>query len=145
MEVEKPVLPVTAALIRKGDRILIAQRKPDDSLGGMWELPGGKIKPGESEKACIRREIREELDFEITVLEKLGVFQKEFSRRIIELHVFEGQYAGGQPKAIECNDWRWVTIPELPDFEYSEFEWQIIKTVLNLSADLKANTCKARN
>ena len=140
MALEKSVLVVTAALIRKNDKILIAQRKPNDSLGGLWELPGGKLEPGEREEDCIRREIREELDFGITVLQKLGIFQKEFSKRIIELHVFECRYAGGQPKAIECADWRWVNVAELPDFEYSEFEWFIIKTVLNLPSDLKLNT-----
>ncbi|MCK5738726.1 NUDIX domain-containing protein [bacterium] len=140
MALEKSVLVVTAALIRKENKILIAQRKPDDSLGGLWELPGGKLEPGEREEECIRREIREELDFGITVLQKLGIFQKEFSKRIFELHVFECRYAGGQPKAIECADWRWVNIVELPDFEYSEFEWFIIKTVLNLPPDLKLNT-----
>ena len=145
MAKEKPVLPVTAALIRRENKILIAQRKPDDSLGGLWELPGGKLEPGESEEACIQREIREELDFEIVVVKRLGVFQKAFSRRIIELHVFECQYAGGQPKAIECADWRWVTIAELPEFEYSEFEWKIIKSVLNLPPDLKSNMSKVQN
>ena len=145
MAQEKSILVVMAALIRKENKILIAQRKPDDSLGGLWELPGGKLEPGEREEECIRREIQEELDFEIEVSRKLGIFRKEFSKRILELHVFECRYAGGQPKAIECADWRWVNPAELSTFEYSEFEWHIIQAVLNLPRDIKLNMHTVQN
>src|SRR4051812_17953690 len=64
---EKPLL-VTAAIIRDGDRILIAQRLPDSFIEpSLWEFPGGKVEFTEDPIDCLKREIIEELGIEITV------------------------------------------------------------------------------
>ncbi|MCX6356680.1 MAG: NUDIX domain-containing protein, partial [Candidatus Aureabacteria bacterium] len=55
-----------AGIIRRGEAILIAQRKPDSNLEPLkWEFPGGKIEFTEDPKVCLAREIKEEMDFEI--------------------------------------------------------------------------------
>ena len=53
----RPHYEVTAGLIWKGDMLLVAQRRPDGMLGGMWEFPGGKRESGETLAECLRREI----------------------------------------------------------------------------------------
>ena len=61
-------IPVTAGIIKKNDKFLIAQRKEDSSVGpGKWEFPGGKIEFWENPKQCLKREIKEELNIEIKV------------------------------------------------------------------------------
>ncbi|MHB8127162.1 MAG: (deoxy)nucleoside triphosphate pyrophosphohydrolase [Desulfitobacteriaceae bacterium] len=60
---------VTAAIILKDNKVLIAQRAPDDKFANKWEFPGGKIDPGETPLECLKREIREELDVDIEVLD----------------------------------------------------------------------------
>ena len=62
-----PHFDVTAAVIRKNGRLLIAQRPLGGRLGGLWEFPGGKVEPGETLKQCLRREIKEELGVRIKV------------------------------------------------------------------------------
>lgn len=52
---------VTAAVIIEGGKLLLARRAPGQSLAGMWELPGGKVEPGETPQECLRRELLEEL------------------------------------------------------------------------------------
>lgn len=52
---------VTAAVIIEDGRLLLARRPPGDPLAGLWELPGGKIEPGETPQACLARELQEEL------------------------------------------------------------------------------------
>ena len=74
-KVKVPHYIVTAAVIRKADKILIAQRPPDGLLGGMWEFPGGKLETGEDLPGCLRREIWEELGVEITVGNGMGTIQ----------------------------------------------------------------------
>lgn len=66
------MIEVTAAVIENGGRILICRRRTGEPNGGLWEFPGGKIEPGESAEEALRREIKEELDLDIEVGERLG-------------------------------------------------------------------------
>ncbi len=58
---------VVAAVIRRGEAVLITRRRDDAARGGLWEFPGGKVEPGESEPEALAREIREELDCDVEV------------------------------------------------------------------------------
>ena len=51
---------VTAAVLVRDGKVLIAQRKRGNALAGKWEFPGGKLEPGETSEACLRRELLEE-------------------------------------------------------------------------------------
>src|ERR1700729_2293399 len=66
--VTHPPIDVVAGVIRRDDgRLLITQRMPDDTLGGYWEFPGGKVDPGEALPAALVRELREELGVETAI------------------------------------------------------------------------------
>lgn len=59
------LLVVAAALIDADGRVLVQQRPPDKPMAGLWEFPGGKVDPGESPEAALRRELHEELGLTI--------------------------------------------------------------------------------
>jgi 8-oxo-dGTP diphosphatase len=61
----KLLVVAAAALIDQDSRVLIAQRPPDKSLGGLWEFPGGKVELDERPEAALRRELHEELGIEV--------------------------------------------------------------------------------
>jgi 8-oxo-dGTP diphosphatase len=62
-----PILTVVAvALIDADGRVLLAQRPPGKAMAGLWEFPGGKIHPGESPEAALIRELKEEVDIDVT-------------------------------------------------------------------------------
>jgi len=63
---------VTAAVIIEEGRLLLAQRPNGDSLAGLWELPGGKVEPGESVQECLERELLEELGMVSTAGEEVA-------------------------------------------------------------------------
>lgn len=66
-ETAKPLLLVIAcALVDADGRILICRRPQGKQLGGLWEFPGGKLENGETPETCLIRELREELDIEVT-------------------------------------------------------------------------------
>jgi A/G-specific adenine glycosylase len=124
---ERPHYDVTAAVIRRqDDYLLIARRKPEAMLGGLWEFPGGKCDPGESLPDCLRREIREELGLEIEVGRYLTVIQHGYTHFRISLHVFECRCLDGQPQALDCADWRWVKAGNLGDFAFPVTDQKII-------------------
>jgi mutator protein MutT len=56
---------VIAAVIARGDKLLVCQRPPHKRHGGLWEFPGGKVEPGESDEHAARRELHEELGVDV--------------------------------------------------------------------------------
>jgi 8-oxo-dGTP diphosphatase len=64
---------VVAGALIVGDKLLVAQRGRPPELAGRWELPGGKVRPGETEAAALAREFAEELGIEVSVGPRLGI------------------------------------------------------------------------
>lgn len=101
---------IVAAVIARGGRILIAQRDRG-SLAGMWEFPGGKREPGETDGEALRREIHEELGIAIEV----GDPAAQVVDGPRELRFFHCTYPGrGRPRALGCAQFRWVLPEDLP-------------------------------
>ena len=123
----KPHYQVTAGLIRRGDKLLIARRPAEGMLGGLWEFPGGKQERGESLEECLVREIREELDIAVEVEEYLVGVDHGYSHFSITLHAFAARFLSGRPRALGCADWRWIDPVELDDFAFPRSDRRIIE------------------
>jgi len=109
-----PHYEAAAAVTARADgRVLVAQRRADDMLGGLWEFPGGKREEGETLPECLAREMREELDVEVEVGESLVVVEHAYSHFRLTLHVFRCRLLAGEPRCLECADFRWATLAEL--------------------------------
>jgi A/G-specific adenine glycosylase len=122
-----PHYSVTAGVIWRGDRVLIAQRPLDGRLGGLWEFPGGKQEKGESLEECLSREIREELAIEIYVGERLTTIEHGYTHFRITLHVFECRHQRGEPQAIGVADLAWVSLDELDDYAFPVTDQKIVR------------------
>ncbi len=133
----QPHYTVTAAIITRGDKILLAQRLPDGLLGGMWEFPGGKQEPGETLPACLKREICEELGAEIEVGDAFGIYRHAYTHFRITLHAFCCTLANGEPRPIEAADLRWVTPPELSDYPMGKIDRQIAQQIADRKAKIE--------
>lgn len=118
---------VCAALIHKNGRFLVARRWPKDQFGGLWEFPGGGREGRESRRACIEREIKEELGLEIEAGERLAIFEDEIPALKVEVHLFLCTIRRGQPKAIDCQAWRWVSRAALPRLRLAPIDRQIYR------------------
>ncbi len=133
VRLEKPPVPhwvVTAAVIRREGRTLIAQRPADGLLGGLWEFPGGKLQPGEDLPACLQREIREELDAEIDVQGQLGVYRHAYTHFRVTLHAFYCTLRdGSEPRPVQPTDLRWVLPADLKDYPMGKIDRQIARDV----------------
>lgn len=117
---------VTAALIRDDQKILIAQRGKAKRFGWQWEFPGGKVKSGETAQACLRREIREELNLEIRVEEHFCTVHHRYPDFHIELMAFWCSIVGGSLQLEEHEQVRWVTIPEMKQYNFVEADLNVI-------------------
>ena len=101
---------VTAAVIRRGGKILVCGRKPGAELDCCYEFPGGKTEPGESLSECLRREMREELGTDVYVLDQLGENTVDFGERRYQLHFLRAVLRPGEPEPDpkEGQPMRWV-------------------------------------
>ena len=130
----RPAIPhyvVTAAVIRRDGRVLIACRPPQGLLGGMWEFPGGKQQEGEYLPNCLRRAIGEELGADIKVNTQIGVYQHAYTHFRVTLYAFECTLLQGEPQPIQATELRWVFPRELSQFPMGKIDRQISQTLLS--------------
>ena len=131
---ERPIV-VTAAIIRKEGKVLLAQRKKDSRLeAGRWEFPGGKVEFMEDPADCIVREIKEELDMEIAIERLFTLKSHVYKQDGMNVHVillaYLTDYKSGELKNLECQDSRWVDPSELTSFDLVEADKTIVKEFL---------------
>ncbi|HYR88989.1 MAG TPA: 8-oxo-dGTP diphosphatase MutT [Terriglobia bacterium] len=120
------IIDVVAAIIRRGERILITQRFDNVHLPGLWEFPGGKVEAGESPQAALEREIREELGVQIRVHDEFFTTEHDYPTKSVRLHFFNSSIIEGEPRLIDVADLRWVLPQDLGQFEFPEADADLI-------------------
>jgi len=129
---KKPSIPhhiVTAAVISRAGRVLIACRPTHGLLGGLWEFPGGKQQDGEDLPTCLRREIGEELGTEIEVGSQIGVYQHAYTHFRVTLYAYQCTLKRGEPRPLQVEDLRWVTTDELGQYPMGKIDRQISRAL----------------
>jgi 8-oxo-dGTP diphosphatase len=109
----KPILQVAAALILEHGTVLLARKKPGKPNGGMWEFPGGKVEAGEEPRACLVREIAEELGVKIEAGETFAETDYEDRDNIIRLIGIEADLLESHFVLTDHDEVRMVRIPDL--------------------------------
>ena len=130
---EKAVIPhfqVTAAVIQRQGRFLIAMRPSGGLLGGMWEFPGGKVEPGESDAEALVREIHEELGTVVKVGELVGSYKHAYTHFRVTLRAYRCRIIGNAPSTLEAKEMCWVSVEELADFPMGKIDRMISQTLL---------------
>lgn len=108
-------IPVVAAVVRRGERLLVGRRPSHKRHGGLWEFPGGKIDEGESVTEAARRELAEELALEVLAVDEcLFAMEDGASPFLIQFHPVS---VAGEPKAIEHSEVGWFSLEELEAME----------------------------
>ncbi|HTX98139.1 MAG TPA: (deoxy)nucleoside triphosphate pyrophosphohydrolase [Mycobacterium sp.] len=109
---------VVAGAVICGSMVLVAQRLRPPELAGRWELPGGKVATGETERDALARELAEELDlaaYDVAVGDRLG---GDISVGGITLRAYRVRLIRGEPRARDHRALRWVTAAELHDLDW---------------------------
>ena len=127
MTTHAPFIEVAAAVIVQNGRYLITQRTGRRHLAGLWEFPGGKRQPGESLEACLRRELREELEIEVGLAEKLYETRWEYPERTVALHFFRCEIVKGVIKPTEGQAFRWVPPRELSGYNFPPADAELVR------------------
>ena len=127
------VIRVVAAVVEREGKYLITQRRDEAVLGGLWEFPGGKVEPGESDEHALGREL----------LERLGVAAEVKAKLTEHDHLYEGYrvhltlYAcelpeGAEPHAENVKDLRWVASSEFASYPFPPADQRSMDLLLGL-------------
>ena len=109
---------VVGLIVNKKNNFLITKRPKNKMLGGLWELPGGKREKGESLKNTLIREIKEEINIDININQKIGVIQHSYSHMNIKLHGYVCDVRKGRIIKKECDDAKWINLKEIDNFSF---------------------------
>lgn len=127
------MIQVTAALIEKDGKYLIA-RKKEGHLAGMWEFPGGKIEPGETPEECLRREIDEEFGMQIGVGEYLATSCHTYPHISIELMGYLATFQGGEMRLTDHDKIEWVTHAEMEQYTFAPADLPLIDALQQVNS-----------
>ena len=120
---------VVAAIIIKDDKYFIAQRNRNKHMGLSWEFPGGKVEKDETFEIALKREIKEELNIEINIKNKLGEENYQDNKINVKLHYFICSHISGEVYLNEHEDSAWVSKNEFKNFNFAEGDSDIIKLI----------------
>lgn len=114
---------VVAGVIEQGSHdhsgeILLARRLDHVHQGGKWEFPGGKVESGEEPSVALARELKEELDIDVTQAEPLIRIRHDYPDKSVLLDVWRVTAFTGEARGVEGQEVRWVTRNALVDYEF---------------------------
>lgn len=127
-------LRVVAAVVRRGDEILITRRPDRPGRPGQWEFPGGKVEAGEAEADALRRELREELGCEAAV----GALLLRHAHRYPDLEVDLAFYAcalppSPQPEPLAVAEIAWARVGTLSRYDFLEADRAVLAEIERLA------------
>ena len=120
---------VTAAVIIEEGRLLIARRPPGDPLAGMWELPGGKVEPGETPAQCLARELAEELNMATAIGDVLARTVYHYDHGSFEMLALTATRLSGFELRFH-DEFAWVPLPQLAEFPLAPADVELVQKVL---------------
>ncbi len=138
---------VAAAIIRRGNRLLVCQRPKGKARALKYEFPGGKPEGSETDEEALIRECREELDVELKIIELFTIRTHAYTDVKVRISFFLSEIADGEPKALEHNELRWVTADEAAGLDFCGADMEIVR-MLNASpgiSELREELFKMRD
>ncbi len=122
---------VAVAVVQNGmDKVFICLRKPTAHQGGLWEFPGGKLEPGESVSAALKRECLEEIGIDVISARQLLRVHYSYKDINVLLDVWKVTEYTGVPHGREGQEYRWVEKHQLKSFKFPKANMAIINALL---------------
>jgi len=126
----KKIIEVTAAIIRKDNRFLCAQRNDSSDQGGKWEFPGGKIEIGESPEVCLERELLEEFKIQAICGAFLCENTHDYGDKIVKLKAYFVKHIQGDFQLMAHKDIKWLSCDTILNLDWAEADLPIVHKLI---------------
>ena len=126
MSIHKAPIDVVAAVIKKNDLFLIANRSFEDNSQGLWEFPGGKVEENETFISALVRDIKEELSLNIKVGNIIATIDLYKTDKNIYVHYYYAIIVSGQISLNVHSEFKWVSHTQLKNFTYIDGDRHIL-------------------
>jgi A/G-specific adenine glycosylase len=113
-----PEYHIAVGVVYRNNHMLITRRRPSGLLGGLWEFPGGKVREGETAEAACIREIREEVNLSVKIIDFLTRIRHAYTHFRILMDVFRCRYRSGEVLLKGPTAYRWITVEEIDRFPF---------------------------
>jgi 8-oxo-dGTP diphosphatase len=120
------VVKAVAGILRRDNKILVAERPAGKPYSGFWEFPGGKIEAQESADSALIRELHEELGIEVSTATFLFHHEYTYPDKIVDLQIFEVREFYGEPEGRENQALCWASLAEMRGMKLLEGNWVIV-------------------
>ncbi|MCL6605656.1 MAG: HNH endonuclease [Paenibacillus sp.] len=127
------VITLTEAIITENGMVLITKCKEDGEMSGKWKFPGGKVENKEILEQCLRKEIKEELGALIRVQKFLGESVQQNSKGVFRIMAFLAKKVGGELKASDHDNLKWVEINALGQFDFHPADHHFVQLLIKSS------------
>jgi 8-oxo-dGTP diphosphatase len=127
---------VTAAIIFKNNYVLLTRRSIDQSLGGYWEFPGGKMENNETPQECLERELSEELGVGATAGKIICESVYEYDHGVIKLLAIETKIESENFFLSVHDKIEWVQLEDLMNYKLAPADIPIAKTIIENSSNV---------
>ncbi len=126
MPCEQPVVHVVGAAVLRDGRVLASRRTDPPRLAGLWEFPGGKVEPHESDDEALRRELLEELGVQAVVGQRVGPQVPIGDTAVLRVYLVT---IVGEPELVDHDIHRWLSLEQLDDVAWIPIDAPVVEAL----------------
>jgi 8-oxo-dGTP diphosphatase len=124
---------VVAAVLEKDGKYLITQRRATAVLPLMWEFPGGRVEPGETDAQALKREVMHRLGADIEVGKLISFVSHPYEHYVVDLFLYECTLASEKLEARAVTAYKWVSSAEFDQYPFTPADEASMNKLLGVS------------